>query len=124
MDFQVVYPKNFDAQVYPGMLIEYRIKPPGLWRMSWLTEISQVRECKLFVDEMRSGPYKYWHHQHIFSKEPEGVRMKDILHYSLPLGLLGKGLLDRYIQSKIEQIFVYRRKVIDRIFNGTALTRG
>ncbi|MFA8436654.1 MAG: hypothetical protein ACEPOZ_19260 [Marinifilaceae bacterium] len=117
LDFRIVYPKVFNGSVYPGMIIEYRIKPFGLWRMNWVTEITQVKEGELFVDEMRAGPYKFWHHQHLFFQHSEGVQMVDILHYILPMGAIGKVLLNSYVQRKIDRIFAYRKEAIKKFFD-------
>ncbi len=36
------------------------------------------------MDEQRFGPYKFWHHKHIFNKVDSGVEMVDIVDYMLP----------------------------------------
>ena len=57
--------------------------------MNWLTEITQVKDKSFFIDEQRMGPYKMWHHQHIFEEQNEGVLMTDIVTYIPPFGIVG-----------------------------------
>jgi ligand-binding SRPBCC domain-containing protein len=47
--------------MYPGMIISYNVSPFLGIKMNWVTEITQVKENKYFVDEQRIGPYKIWH---------------------------------------------------------------
>ena len=81
---------NFDIQtrvdekMYAGMIIKYKVKPLLNIPMTWVTEITHVEELKFFVDEQRFGPYKFWHHKHIFNKVDSGVEMVDIVDYMLP----------------------------------------
>jgi ligand-binding SRPBCC domain-containing protein len=30
-----------------------------------------------------------WHHKHFFEATPTGTKMTDVVHYGLPLGILG-----------------------------------
>ena len=103
-------------KIYPGMIISYRIKPLLGIPVKWVTEISHVKEEELFVDNQLSGPYKLWHHQHHFSDIPGGTEMKDILHYSLPLGLAGKIIRQTFIKNRLEEIFDYRYKILQEKF--------
>jgi len=70
--------------MYPGLIIEYRIKALAGLPMSWVTEITHVVAPNYFVDEQRFGPYRFWHQQHHFREVNEGVEMIDIVHYAMP----------------------------------------
>ena len=69
------------------------------------------------MDEQRVGPYKIWHHEHLFKVEGEGVLMIDIVSYKLPFGIIGKLLNTLFIKKKIQDIFNYRFNKLDEIFN-------
>lgn len=101
-------------KMYAGMMIQYKVKPLLNIPMTWLTEITQVREGEYFVDEQRVGPYALWHHQHILEEIPGGVLMKDLITYRLPLGFLGSLVNKPLVRKKLEQIFDYRRKVLEQ----------
>ena len=53
-------------EMYPGMIITYKVTPLLKIPMRWMTEITQVKENNYFIDEQRVGPYAIWHHQHHF----------------------------------------------------------
>jgi len=102
--------------MHPGSIVTYNVAPfPGL-RVLWVTEITQVVEGALFVDEQRAGPYRFWHHQHHFREAPGGTEMRDIIHYALPFGLAGDLLGRGTVRQKVEGIFEYRREALQRIF--------
>ncbi len=104
-------------EMYPGMLIEYVIKALAGIPMRWLTEITHVQKPEIFVDEQRLGPYRFWHHQHIFHTVPEGVKMTDLVHYSLPFPRLSFPLHALVIRPRLEEIFAFRRQVLSEIFS-------
>lgn len=95
-------------KMYQGMVIAYRITlPPGL-PTNWVTEITHVEEPHYFVDEQRLGPYRFWHHQHHFHEVEGGVRMEDIVHYQVPLGIVGELTAGWLISKQLETIFKFR----------------
>ncbi len=109
--------KLSSKEMYPGMLLHYRIKPILKLPMKWITEISQVYEPVWFLDEQRIGPYKMWRHQHIFREVGGGVQMEDIVDYAMPFGLLGRIVHFLVVAKKLKSIFDFRRRVLDQIFN-------
>lgn len=120
MSFQILSDIR-GVRMYEGMIIRYRISPiPGI-RMHWVTEITQVREGYFFIDEQRFGPYAFWHHQHHFHPVDGGVMMEDILHYKVPFGWLGTLVDALFVSRKVEQIFSYREKAVERIFDFKAV---
>ena len=108
---------NKDEKMYEGMIITYEVTPLLNIPLSWMTEITHVKEKNFFVDEQRLGPYKMWHHQHIFEKCEQGIKMKDIITYIPPFYFLGKIANTLFIEKKVNDIFEYRKKVLDKIFN-------
>ena len=82
---------DLPPRIHPGMMIRYQVRPLLRLPMTWLTEITHVREERYFVDEQRSGPYRIWHHEHYFSDIGGGrVEMTDLVTYQLPLGWLSE----------------------------------
>ena len=115
MDFEILsdLPKN----VYAGQIILYKIKIlPGI-KANWTTEITHVKEDEYFVDEQRFGPYKFWHHQHLFTETADGMKVTDIIHYAIPAGLIGRFMNRLFIRKKLENIFIYRTKFLGSYFN-------
>jgi len=110
--------KNGDlpSRIYPGLMIRYRVKPLLGIPITWLTEITQVREGSYFVDEQRSGPYALWHHEHHLQAVGDGVLMKDKVTYRLPLGMLGDLAHALFVRRKLRRIFLFRRKALEEKF--------
>jgi len=85
-------------------------------RSLWLTEISHVRDGACFVDEQRLGPYRFWHHAHIFEAHPGGTKMADHVTYVVPFGVLGDLMNKVWIAKRLEDIFNFRRQKIIELF--------
>ena len=108
--------KLHQEEMYPGQIITYKVKPLLGIPLLWVTEITHVERGKLFVDEQRKGPYKFWHHQHHFKAIEGGVEMTDIVHYSLPLGLAGQFAHKLSVKDQLRKIFTYRYFKINELF--------
>ena len=104
------------VKMYAGQVIQYNITPFPFMKMGWATEITHVEHRKCFVDEQRFGPYAFWHHQHHFQEKDGGVLMTDILHYRVPLGIVGKLVNALFIQRKVKGIFEYRFRMLENKF--------
>jgi ligand-binding SRPBCC domain-containing protein len=115
LNFEIT--SDLPESMYAGMLITYQIRPVLGIANNWITEITHVREPYYFVDEQRFGPYKFWHHQHIFKEAASSVEMDDIVSYGLPFGLLGRIMSETLVRKKLEEIFIFRRQALERIFN-------
>ena len=103
--------------MYPGQLISYIVKPLAGIPMTWLTEITHVQAPHYFVDEQRFGPYALWHHKHFLEKTATGVRMKDVVHYAIPMGIIGRMMNTIVVRNKLKQIFDYRYQKLEALFN-------
>jgi ligand-binding SRPBCC domain-containing protein len=104
--------------MYAGQVIEYKVKPLLGIPLYWMTEITHVDDKKYFVDEQRFGPYSLWHHQHHFTAIEGGVEMADIVHYKLPLWLLGDIANALFVRSKLKKIFDHRFRKVEEMFGG------
>ena len=103
-------------EIYPGLMITYRVRPIFNIPVTWVTEITHVVDRERFVDEQRAGPCTLWHHQHHFRDVPGGTEMRDIVHYALPGGPIGDLINDRIVAAKVAEIFAHRRRALDRLF--------
>ena len=109
--------QDYDGKrMYPGQVITYTLKPLLGIKINWMTIITVSEENKYFVDEQRFGPYALWHHKHFFEPTETGTKMTDIVHYALPLGILGRIMNTLVVKNKVKHIFDYRRKTIDELF--------
>ena len=115
MGFEITTPYLSD-KMYPGMIITYKVSPMLNVKMTWVTEITHVKEKEYFVDEQREGPYKTWHHEHWVKPIEGGVMMEDLITYQPPMGIFGKAANDLFIRKKLEEIFEYRRLALIELF--------
>lgn len=117
MGFEITS-KYSDQKMFAGMIISYIVKPILNFPMNWVTEITHVKEKEYFIDEQRFGPYKLWHHLHQFNVIGENeILMIDLVNYALPFGFVGKIMNKLFIRKRIEEIFNYRKKILDDLFN-------
>lgn len=105
------------AAMFEGQIVTYRVKPVLGIPLHWVTEITHVEPLSYFIDEQRFGPYAFWHHLHRFKKVDGGVLMTDILHYKMPLGILGKLAHILFVKNQVRRIFEHREKVLTDFFD-------
>jgi len=103
-------------KMFPGMIISYKVSPILNIPMTWVTEITHVKELEYFVDEQRVGPYQMWHHEHHLEKTADGVLMTDLITYQPPLGFLGAIANSLVIKKQLADIFDYRKIVLAEKF--------
>ncbi len=117
LDFRVL--SELPPAIYPGMMIEYRVRPLLGVPMTWLTEITHVEAPHRFVDEQRVGPYAVWHHEHFFTALEGGrTEIRDVVHYVLPLGWVGNLAHPFIVAPELEKIFAFREKAVAARFGG------
>ena len=85
----LVVTNEMPEKMHAGMIITYVVEPLLKIKMNWVTEITNMQEPFYFVDEQRFGPYKFWHHQHIFkeidadlSQESPPLRSTDLTRWA------------------------------------------
>ena len=115
MDFKIT---DFDDKsMYAGQIIQYKVSPILGLKLPWVTEITFMKENSYFIDEQRFGPYALWHHKHFFEPTENGTKMTDVVHYALPLGIIGRMMNTLLVQNKLKDIFDYRVVKVNEIFN-------
>lgn len=115
MGFEITSGK-VDEKMYPGMIISYKVSPFLGLKLTWVTEITQVRDHSYFVDEQRMGPYSMWHHQHFIKPIEGGTLMQDIVSYRPPAGIFGRIANWLFIRRQLNEIFQYRTEAVNQRF--------
>ncbi|MHC1705326.1 MAG: SRPBCC family protein [Tenuifilaceae bacterium] len=108
--------KDLPEKMYPGMIISYKVSPLLRIKMTWVTEITHVKDKEYFVDEQRVGPYSMWHHEHHIEKIEGGVLMTDIISYKPPFGFIGAIANRIIIKKQLKEIFDYRFIAMEKRF--------
>ncbi len=114
MSFDIL--SGADRKMFPGQIIQYIVTPILGIKTKWVTEITHVVEGEYFVDEQRFGPYSFWHHKHFIKEIEGGVEMEDIIDYKVPFGFFGQLVHPFIVKPKLEEIFIYRRKKLYKLF--------
>ena len=123
-NLEVITPKSMgfktlsgdNKEMFAGQIIHYYITPLFGIKVQWVTEITHVQDRKFFVDEQRFGPYAFWHHKHFLKEIEGGVEMEDIVHYKVPMGILGQLVHPFLVKPKLEEIFAFRQKKLIELF--------
>lgn len=116
MGFDILTP-DLPARIYSGLMIEYRVRPLLGIPMSWLTEITHVKDGDYFVDEQRVGPYAIWHHEHWFHDLEDGrIEMEDRVTYVLPMQPFGDIVHPFLVKPQLDRIFGHREKAVRELF--------
>ena len=104
-------------KMFNGQLIKYKVSPFPFVRVKWVTEIKNIQQKKFFADNQLKGPFKLWHHEHTFTEVNGGIEMEDHVTYAVPFGFIGRLANAIAVDKQVHQIFEYRRKKIDLLFN-------
>ena len=103
-------------KMYAGQIIQYMVTPVMGIPTKWVTEITHVDDGNYFVEEQRFGPYSLWHHKHFIKAIKNGVEMKDIIDYKIPLGIIGRIAQPILVAPKLKEIFEYRKNALIELF--------
>ncbi len=98
-----------------GLKIDYTVRPL-LVPMKWTSLIEAYDPPHMFIDSQIRGPYKKWHHTHMFREGGGGTWVEDRVVYALPFGILGRIAHELKVKHQLNDIFNYRTKVIGDIF--------
>jgi ligand-binding SRPBCC domain-containing protein len=88
-----------------GEAVTWRAKHFGIWQ-TLTSKITEFDRPNLFVDEMVSGAFKSFRHEHHFTTSGNQTIMEDIFEFEAPFGFLGqifnKLILTRYMTKLLK----------------------
>jgi len=94
-----------------GQTVTWRARHFGIWQ-NLTSKITEFEYPSHFTDEMVSGAFKTFRHEHLFFAVNDQTVMKDIFAFESPCGWLGRLanflFLDRYMQK----LLMERNRVI------------
>ena len=89
-----------------GETVTWRAKHFGIWQ-TLTSKIIQFDYPNSFTDEMVSGAFKSFKHQHLFDTANGQTIMKDVFVFESPYGILGKIVnylfLTRYMKNLLRK---------------------
>ncbi len=100
-----------------GETVTWRAKHFGVWQ-TLISKITQFDYPVSFTDEMISGAFKSFKHQHLFFDIDGKTLMKDVFQFESPLGILGaianRLILIKYMRRLLEQRNAVIKKVAEK----------
>jgi ligand-binding SRPBCC domain-containing protein len=112
LGFRVVTPAPIEMR--EGARIEYRLRLHGI-PLRWRTRIELFDPPQVFVDAQTAGPYRLWHHTHVFEPDGRGgTIMRDRVRYALPFGPLGAVAHLLFVRRDLRRIFDFRQQTVAR----------
>src|SRR6185436_13838609 len=89
-----------------GETVTWRARHFGIWQ-HLTSQITAFDRPRHFRDEMVSGAFARFVHDHHFAEAEPGTRMTDTFDYTSPLGLLGRVadalFLERYMRALLAE---------------------
>lgn len=76
------------------------------------TRITEFDRPKYFVDEMSSGIFKSFRHEHIFESTDTGTKIIDHFHYISPVGILGNVADFIFLKRYMTKLLTKRNRTI------------
>ena len=110
LNFRIDTPLPIAMRV--GTRIDYRLRVHG-FALRWQSEITAWEPQHRFVDEQRRGPYRLWHHEHLFEDLNGGTMTRDTVRYAVPFDLIAHRF---FVRPDLKQIFDFRHRKMSEVF--------
>jgi len=94
-----------------GETVTWRAKHFGIWQ-TLTSKITEFDRPNLFVDEMLSGAFKSFKHEHHFTASGCQTIMKDAFEFESPLGILGSIFNKLILTGYMTKLLKERNRVI------------
>jgi ligand-binding SRPBCC domain-containing protein len=115
LKFRITSPQP--VEIREGSVIDYSLRVHGV-PLRWRTLIKAWEPPERFIDEQVHGPYRLWHHEHVFEAVEGGTRIHDRIRYSP----IGGALVQRlFVKRDVERIFGYRARQLELRFGVEAM---
>jgi len=86
------------------------------FRQRLTSRIIEYDRPRMFVDEMISGPFKRWHHKHLFETVGDGrTLIIDEVNYASPFGVIGRIVDMLYLENYMRGFLLRRNAHIKMI---------
>lgn len=94
-----------------GEMVTWRAKHFGVWQ-NLTSKITEFKSPDYFTDEMVSGAFKSFRHEHLFFAVNDQTVMKDIFTFESPLGWLGRVANVLFLGRYMERLLKERNRII------------
>jgi ligand-binding SRPBCC domain-containing protein len=97
-----------------GETVTWRAKHFGIWQ-NLTSKITEFDSPYFFVDEMVSGAFKSFRHEHYFTGDDKQTVMRDEFIFKSPLGLLGNLANWLFLKRYMTTLLIKRNLVIKAV---------
>ncbi len=94
--------------------VTWRAKHFFIWQ-NLTTKITEFNSPYFFADEMVSGAFKSFRHEHYFTADNGGTLMRDVFVFKSPYGLAGKVFNALVLTRYMTRLLIRRNEVIKRV---------
>lgn len=91
--------------------VTWRAKHFGIYQ-NLTSKITEFDRPKYFADEMVSGAFKGFKHEHHFAESNGGTLMTDIFDYKSPFGILGKLADKLFLEKYMTELLTERNRIV------------
>ena len=110
------------TNIYEGKIITFNTKIFPCYNTNIISEITKISDEEYFIDHQIYGPYKIWHHEHHFKKAANNnTIIIEKIKYKLHLHPFSRIIHKLILKKKLLNIFKYRIKKTQMIFNNLIL---
>lgn len=101
-----------------GETVTWRARHFGIWQ-NLTSKITEFKYPDHFTDEMVSGAFKSFRHEHLFFAVNNQTVMKDIFMFESPYGWLGRLANLLFLGRYMERLLIERNRVIKNAAEST-----
>ncbi len=94
--------------------VTWRAKHLGVFQ-TLKTQITEMEKHHYFVDEMVTGAFKSFKHQHIFEYQDGVTTMTDFFEFCSPFGFIGKWVNGVFLTHYMTQFLRTRNEIIKEV---------
>lgn len=100
-----------------GESVTWRAKHFGIWQ-NLTSKITEFNYPYHFTDEMVSGAFKSFRHEHIFVAIKDQTVMRDIFIFESPFGIIGRFVNRLFLGRYMTGLLLKRNAVIKEVAEG------
>jgi ligand-binding SRPBCC domain-containing protein len=98
----------------PGEMVTWQGRHLGM-KLRHRSRIDGWRPHYYFRDVMVDGIFKHYKHDHFFAAMDDGTRMRDEIHFSAPIGIVGQIATRIFVRRHLTEMLVKRNAMIKRV---------
>jgi ligand-binding SRPBCC domain-containing protein len=94
-----------------GETVTWRARHFGI-PFTMTSKVTVLERPRRFVDEQVRGPFRSFHHEHLFERVDSGTRMIDCIRFDAPAGPIGRLVEWAVLASYLEKLIAVRAKYL------------